>query len=322
MLDIDCIRQACGEVSMSVSECLGEQDRVGPNVLFDTRFYRAAYGSNIPRTMACLEHFCGQTTEYLLDPNPFFSTKRWHEAFGSQYHNWLGELVDQLGVEARFARQELERFKKGMLYVTDIVLGAESAHGQEICVFAHYDERGEVQPYVLDYADALLEEGVCILFVSSCETIVSNAQEKLRGRVWRLLCTRNRARDWGLYHIGVRLLEKGFPGHPIILVNDSVVGTMNPLSPLFEAARSGEAEITGAVDSWQHDWHLQSFFLYCNSRAVNSAAWREFWDSFRPLSQRAFIVNAHEIGFSRFLIGRGIRTKALGNIIKSWTPRQ
>jgi SAM-dependent methyltransferase len=312
MLDIDWIRQSRGDPGMSLSECLEEQDRVGPNALFDTRFYRAAYGSNIPHRMTCLEHFCRQTKEQPRDPNPFFSVRQWHEIAAESFpHLGFGGFVRGLGTEARFAREELQRFKNGMLQTGDFVLGSGPAPGQEICVFAHYDERNEVQPYVLDYLDALLEHGVCISFVSSCEALVPGAHESLKGRVWRLACTRNRGRDWGLYHIGVRLLEKEFPGHPIILVNDSAVGTMNSLNPLFEAARSDGAEITGAVDSWVHDWHLQSFFLYCNCQAVKSAAWREFWNGFRPLNEKWFVINAHEVGFSRFMTARGIRMKAV-----------
>lgn len=160
---------------------------------------------------------------------------------------------------------------------------------------------------MLDYLHALAKQSVCILLVTSCDDLTDAAWQKLKGKVWRAVTTTNRARDFGLYFTGVRLLGDELSGHPIILTNDSVIGTMNRLDPLFAAARSGEADITGAIDCWLHDWHLQSFFLYCTAETVASPTWKAFWTAYRPHGEKWFVINSHEFGFSRFMVKNNMR---------------
>ena len=160
------------------------------------------------------------------------------------------------------------------------------------------------------------------MFVTSCPFLGHETLELLRGRVWKVVTTNNNARDFGLYYIGVRLIEE--MDQPIILTNDSVVA-LNSLDPLFKAARSGIADVTGAIDSWLHNWHLQSFFLYCGKSAVQSPAWTEFWKYYRPLRNKWFVINSHEFGFSRFMIANNLRLHAVwkyDDILSSMDPQQ
>jgi hypothetical protein len=296
---------------MSVGECLRQLDQVGPNVLFDVDYYRDTYGHAIPHGMTCIEHFCRQVRDRPCNPNPLFSTQQWHETIGNhlaERETWRSVLFETMGAEARFSREELGRQQRREVVLADTVTGAGPAPEQEICLFAHYDGQDGVQKYVLDYLDALRLEGVCIVFLTSCHALREQAQVALGGRVWRIVCSDNRARDWGLYAIGVRLLhELGVAGRPVILANDSVVGTMNSLSPLFAVARDGRYDITGAVDSLLHDWHLQSFFIYCKPAAVASPAWTGFWRAYRPHNDRWFVINGQEVGFSRWMTGHCVR---------------
>jgi hypothetical protein len=312
LIDLRWIRHRCGSPAMTAVDCLAEQDRVGPNALFDTRYYRAAYGAEIPAGMTCLEHFCRQTREHPRNPNESFEVRQWHETLGGSLPDparWRPALIAALGAEARFAFDEMERLRAGEVVVRDTVLGEAPREAQEVCVFAHHDPQDTVQPYVLDYLDVLREQGVRILFLTNSARLTEEAVGQLRGRVWRLVTTRNRAYDWGLYAIGVERL-RGLRGSAILLANDSAVATMNDLSPLFRLARSGTAGITGAVDCWLHTWHLQSFFLHVSPETAQSRAWREFWAQYRPYRDKWFVINAHEFGFSRWMRRRGVALQA------------
>jgi hypothetical protein len=299
---------------MSLAECIREQDRVGPNALFDVSYYREAYGDEIPEGMSCLEHFCRQTADRPRNPNPLFSTQQWHETIHWRLPErtpWQRELFTTLGEEARFSRVELGRQSRREEVLDDVVTGTGPAPGQEICLFVHFDPRDEVQPYVLDYLDALRTEGVCIVFMTNSHVLHERARGALAGHVWRIVCCDNRAYDWGLYATGVHLLDDlGVVGHPLILTNDSVVGTMNSLAPLFATARRGDYDITGAVDSLLHDWHLQSFFIYCRPSVLASPSWEGFWQAYRPHNDRWFVINSQEMGFARWMVRHGVRMGA------------
>lgn len=312
MLDLDWIREASGKPNMSVSDCIKQQDVVGPNILFDTKYYRGMYGAEMPEGMTCLEHFCRQLKESPRDPNPLFSVKQWHETIGWRMPDeqaWRSELFRTLGQEARFSREELRRQNEGRVVVQDSVVGPAPKAGQDICLFVHYDKHDDVQPYVIDYLDALNDQGVSVMFLSNSKSLLPAAREKLRNRVWRIVNCENRAYDWGIYSIGVRLLGDDIDGHAILLANDSVVGTMNSLDGLFRLARSGEHQIVGAIESLLHVWHLQSFFIYCDAQLVRSSAWTDFWKAYRPHNDKWFVINSQEMGFARWMARRDVKMK-------------
>ncbi len=185
----------------------------------------------------------------------------------------------------------------------------EPEQGQEICLFVHYDASNEIQDNVIDYLDALKRQGVCVLFLSNSETLSQTAVSRLQGRVWRLINTRNRAYDWGLYFIGVKLVEGRYVKSPLILANDSVIA-VNDLSQLFNVARSPGAQITGAIDGWQHDWHLQSFFLYVAADTVQGKVWKDFWRNYRHFHSKWLVINGNEYGFSRWMKRNGVSVRA------------
>jgi hypothetical protein len=302
-------------MDLTLGECLAEQDRVGPNALFDVGHYRARYGAAMPRGMTCLEHFCAQERSAPRDPNTTFSVQQWHETIGWRFPDpgaWKRELFRGLGEQARFALAEMERHKAGQVVLQDDVMGDAPRAGETIGLFAHHDAADEVQDYVLDYMDALRAQGVRILLLTNSRALTDAARQRIARRVWRLVCTSNRAYDWGLYRIGVERIgqDQSLAGCPVLLTNDSVVGTMHALDPLFALARSGEADIVGAVDCWLHTWHLQSFFLHCSVETVRSRAWRQFWANYRPLQEKWFVINAHEFGFSRWMRENGVRMRA------------
>jgi hypothetical protein len=314
LVDPAWIRQTCNASEMSIADCLREQDRVGPNILFDVDYYRSTYGADMPAGMTCLEHFCRQGSERPRNPNQLFSTQQWHETIAWHLPDpatWRRVLLTTMGAEARFSREELGRQDRREVIVSDTVTGAPPAAGQEICLFVHFDKHDTVQDYVVDYIDALRAEGVCVVFLTNSRKLQAPAQARMVGRAWRTVCCDNRSYDWGLYAVGVRLLgDLGIAGHPLILANDSVVGTMNSLSPLFAAARSGRHDITGAVDSLLHDWHLQSFFIYVSAEATASAAWKGFWRVYRPHLDRWYVINSQEMGFSRWMGRHSMRIGA------------
>ncbi|MBE7731372.1 hypothetical protein [Komagataeibacter sp. FXV3] len=314
MIDLDWIRQACGNWSLSTRECIDRQDEVGPNILFDVKFYREKYQHEMPQNMTCLEHFCRQDRNNLRDPSPLFSTKQWLETYSAHSggahstivvppgrNGWCLELSRQLGKEALFARNEMLRSFHNEIIKKDIVVGLPPHRGQEICLFVHYDRHDTIQPYVFDYLDALHKEGLCIFFLTNSQTLAAKDIASLKKYVWRILCTDNRAYDWGLFSQAVKLLDNKFPGSPILLANDSVTYLGQGLKKILDRCRLQQDGITGAVDGWQHFWHLQSFFVYCGASVVGSRSWSGFWNHYRPHNNKWFVINSQEYGFSRWM---------------------
>ena len=97
----------------------------------------------------------------------------------------------------------------------------------------------------------------------------------------------------------------------IFLVNDSVYGPFADLNPLLAAIDFNRADLWGATESWQHRYHLQSFFLGCGEAVIRGQAWRDFWQSVRPVPCKHWIIRHCEIGFTGAMARGGARCAAI-----------
>jgi hypothetical protein len=97
----------------------------------------------------------------------------------------------------------------------------------------------------------------------------------------------------------------------LLLINDSNIGPLRPLSELFERGRNLDVDAWGITDSYDIRYHIQSYFLHFNSSALRSGHLGDFVDSFSFPSVKAKIIGSGEIGLSQFLIERGLRLGVL-----------
>jgi hypothetical protein len=97
----------------------------------------------------------------------------------------------------------------------------------------------------------------------------------------------------------------------LLLINDSNIGPLRPLSELFERARQLDVDAWGITDSWDIRYHIQSYFLHFNASALRSGHLSDFVDSFSFPSVKEKIIGYGEIGLSQFLLERGMRLGVL-----------
>jgi hypothetical protein len=96
----------------------------------------------------------------------------------------------------------------------------------------------------------------------------------------------------------------------LLLVNDSVLGPIRPIEPLFNRMRMAEG-LWGLINSDQNGSHLQSFFLLSRGQAAVEAAFA-FFDNLRTISSdKAIVIRNGELSFSCSIARRGVPLWAL-----------
>ena len=122
---------------------------------------------------------------------------------------------------------------------------------------------------------------------------------------------RNRGRDFGAWRdlIGPALAR--WPAaEEMLLVNDSVLGPIAPLAPVFAALRTGGDGVFGLLESLGAGAHLQSNFLLARgARAIADIA--GFLRAMRPSRSKWLIVQRGELALAPWLRARGHRVAAL-----------
>jgi lipopolysaccharide biosynthesis protein len=76
-------------------------------------------------------------------------------------------------------------------------------------------------------------------------------------------------------------------------------------------ARTSGSELWGITDSWQTSYHVQSYFLRVDQRAMNSRAFRRFWSTLLPYQSRGLAIRNGEIRFTQSLLRNGMTAAVL-----------
>jgi hypothetical protein len=96
----------------------------------------------------------------------------------------------------------------------------------------------------------------------------------------------------------------------LALVNDSVLGPIHAVPPVFEALRSGGPGFFGLTESLQGGVHLQSYLLLARGEAAVADLMR-FLETLYVSHSKWLLVQLGEIRLARWMRARGHRVAAL-----------
>jgi hypothetical protein len=182
---------------------------------------------------------------------------------------------------------------------------------RRVALYAHYCVAGRVSAMVLEQVRAYSAAGFAVVFVTASPTIAADDWFAVQSLASLVVHRRNRGLDFGAWRDLADTLAARWPDiEELLLVNDSVLGPIRPLEPVFAALRSGGEGLFGLTDSVQGGGHLQSYFLLGRGRAVVRemlAFMRSAWIS----ASKWLMVQRCEMGLSRHMHRKGFRVAAL-----------
>ena len=185
------------------------------------------------------------------------------------------------------------------------------ALGPRVCVFVHWDGAGEVREYVLIYLRALRDAGLSIVFVSNAGHLLPQAMAAVQGLCAGVIVRRNVGYDFGAWREGISALNLPQPGiEQLYLANDSVYGPLAPLDRVLNQFDFKVADAWGCTETWQSQYHLQSFLLGFSARVLAHPSWAAFWSRVRPANKQ-WVVYRYEVGLSQALLKAGFRLRSV-----------
>lgn len=185
---------------------------------------------------------------------------------------------------------------------------------KRLCIFSHYDKDNIVDEYVLYYLNELKRLGFAIVFVSASK-LHKGELEKVKRRVSKIILRKNRGRDFGAFRVGVHTFHDLKVFEQILFTNDSVYGPFYDLEKFFQWSIDNDMDIWGLTDSWEHRYHIQTYFFVFNNRAIKSPFFENFWKSVRFRQYRPLIIKEYELGLSKQAIRQGLKVGAVCNYL-------
>lgn len=201
----------------------------------------------------------------------------------------------------------------GFVVQTIKELPAQADAGRRrLVLFAHFDRKDEVDPYVVFYLEALCRAGSTIVFVSGSPQLQAETAEAIRPFCAGIYTRETLSLDFGSWHLAWALVEaRGWKLESfdeLLLANDSVYGPLFDLEEM-SAKRQG-ADLYGVVESKEHVSHLQSFFLLWALNERTLPFLREFWRNFQYVADKDKLIQRYEIGMSVAAREQGFAVKA------------
>lgn len=118
--------------------------------------------------------------------------------------------------------------------------------------------------------------------------------------------------DFGSWFAALERFEAFLPTlDRLYLVNDSCVGPLFDLGALIERGWSMDVDIWSLTDSWQHSYHLQSYFLALGKAALGPGALPAFIADYDYPLKKDYIIEGGEIALTRHVLDQGLRARAV-----------
>ena len=183
--------------------------------------------------------------------------------------------------------------------------------GRRVALYLHYSASGRISTMVRDQLAGYRSLGFDVVLATNSEQIHEESWRAAATHCWRLVRRRNIGLDFGAWRDAAALLLVGQPPpDELLLVNDSVVGPIQPLAPFVARARMMGPGVVGLTESRQGGVHLQSYFVLMLGAAA-TADTLTFLTGLRLSTAKWLMVQRGEFGLTRHLARRGHRVAAL-----------
>lgn len=191
-----------------------------------------------------------------------------------------------------------------------------------VCLFAQFDPHHRIRPHVVDYVGHLQRCGYrTVVACSGTRLPPKPDRDALTDTGAQLVFRPNHGLDFGAW---AHLVREGYAegAETILLANDSVFGPFADLAPIIRRMDAKGFDVWGMIESRQHNWHLQSWFLQFTAAAFNAPAVQAlFRQTFARMDKGAIIENG-ELALGRLLQREGMRCGAVvGRRQATWAAR-
>lgn len=219
-----------------------------------------------------------------------------------------GKLVSEMRL-SRSRRLEWQPLEAAE-YVAHRALPAPE--GRSVCLFVGLlDREGHFAPHALAYMKAIREAGYLLLALGVAPGNPEVAHDPGADFADGFAARANAGYDFALWAAGLRNNPNVWKAESLLLVNDSVFVAHDKMGPVFDRLAQSKADVTGLTACWLENYHLQSYFLSFNRKALQNPVFFDFWNNVVSWKDKFRIISAYEVGMTGKLMAAGLSCDSL-----------
>lgn len=189
--------------------------------------------------------------------------------------------------------------------------GLAGGDGRRIALYVQFSPTGALSGMVRRQLALYRDEGFSVVLISVSPDFPEADWQAARAEAALIVHRVNHGRDFGAWRDLVGPVLRRWPGaEELLLVNDSVLGPLAPLGPVFGGLRAGGEGLFGLIESHGAGAHLQSNLLLARGAAAVADLAR-FLQALRPSRSKWLVVQRGELALSGWMRARGHRVGAL-----------
>ena len=139
---------------------------------------------------------------------------------------------------------------------------------------------------------------------------------------WLGIAKRNFGYDFGSWMVGLSHCYELLGGiEEVLLINDSCFLPLSAGPSIMTRAARTDADVVGLVDSYQHTYHLQSFFVLLKKAVDKRLFFDRFIRSYSFSAEKSVVIAEGELKLTKFLLGMNHSVKAVfdyGFLVEKW----
>lgn len=174
-----------------------------------------------------------------------------------------------------------------------------------LVIMAHFDVDMKLRNHVVQAMETYLVSATKLVVVST-SGLADEEMNRLPVGV-EFHTRRNYGYDFFSYKWGFDLVKDYQDFDRVLVVNDSFVGPVVPVSDILNSTNVAESDFSGLTLSNRHGSHIQSFFFTFTSTVSKSKGMRSFWRDLVPISDRFKVISNYEIGLSQRVSDSGFK---------------
>lgn len=183
-----------------------------------------------------------------------------------------------------------------------------SDKSNRIALFAHYDPKGNISEYVIDYLRKLKKVADKIIFTSDC-LVKESELAKIKDLIFDYTFEKHGEYDFGSYKRAFRLIKKKYQkeldeAKEIIIANDSCY-CIGGFELIFANMKYVDCDVWSLGDDFEnyknYFYYLQSYFIVFRKNVFEEKFFFDFFESIEKIRDKNKIIFQYEIGLSKLM---------------------
>jgi lipopolysaccharide biosynthesis protein len=198
------------------------------------------------------------------------------------------------------------------IYIRERIAGEDPLRdAARAAVYVHFDKTGVIHDYVVHQLCELVAAGYRITFMSNAPVFSAHSRARVISFCKEVIWRSNIGYDFGAYKDGIASIADRDRLESLILMNDSVYGPFHSLHHILENIDRAAVDVWGITDSYEYQYHLQSFFLVFFAPAIRSQTFNAFWNDLPYINHKPWVIRNVEVKLTEVLKRASLRTGVL-----------